>query len=630
MTAPEVAPAKDRFTSLDTLALVRELRAAGRLSVDKAFDVGSDIWELTLRGEGRTKWALLLAAGRYGALRATPSAHSEELGHLSRELRKHLAGSHVTGVGEPHGERLLELETHPTGGPRVRLIVEFFGKGNLLLVKDSRIVAVAHAQSWAHRALRPGAEYIPPPAHADPWAMGIAELEAGLTRSRTDRVRTLAAPLGFGAPLAEEVLERAGVAGSEPATQQTSTVAEALHHAIAEVLRDVGDRPRGYLYRHGGQLVDVEPYRSARWQRSPDVVVEEADRFSDAAHAYFSAVGTTAVAPRVDPAAELRRQESKQQAAIAALRAEVDRLRTTADAIFAHYEDAEKSLRAPAEQPEREVVDVVLGDIVVPLQRDRSPRESAQEIYREVKRLQAKVAGAEVALAATQARIRQVPDLEDSVASIPGQRPAASHRSLWFEKFHWFVTSEGVLVVGGRDAATNDLLVRRHLGANDIYVHADVHGAASVVVKHPPAGQPDPGPRSITEAGQWAASYSKAWRAGLASADAFWVRPDQVSKRPASGEFVPRGAWVIHGTKNWIRDCPLELGLGQLDYEGETRWTAAPAAAVRGRGRLRLILTPGPERERSEREVEVSRELGVSRDLLQRLLPAGGLSIRRV
>ncbi len=630
MTASGVAPAKDRFTSLDTLALVRELRAAGRLFIDKAFDVGPDTWELTLRGEGRTKWALLLAAGRYGTLRATPSAHAEELGHLSRELRKHLAGSQVSGIGEPHGERLLELESHPTGAPRLRLIVEFFGKGNLLLVKDSRIVAVAHAQSWAHRALRPGAEYLPPPAHGDPWTMGIAELEAGLARSRTDRVRTLAAPLGFGAPLAEEILERAGVAGAEPATQETATVAEALHRVIAEVLREVGDQPRGYLYRHQGDLVDVEPYRSVRWQRSADVDVEAVDRFSDAASTYFSAVGSTPVAPPVDPAAELRRQESRQQSAIAALRAEADRLRGLADAVFAHYEAAEEGLRASTDQPEREVVDVVLGGVVVPLRRDRSPRESAQEIYQEVKRLQAKIAGAEAALAATRGKIANVPAPEDASANVPGARRGDAHRTLWFEKFHWFVTSEGVLVVGGRDAATNDLLVRRHLGSNDVYVHADVHGAASVVVKHPPAGQPDPGPRSLTEAGQWAASYSKAWRAGLASADAFWVRPDQVSKRPASGEFVPRGAWVIHGTKNWVRDCPLELGLGQLDYEGETRWTAAPVAAVRTRGRLRLVLTPGPERERSEREVEVSRELGISRDLVQRLLPAGGLSIRRV
>jgi hypothetical protein len=124
-------------------------------------------------------------------------------------------------------------------------------------------------------------------------------------------------------------------------------------------------------------------------------------------------------------------------------------------------------------------------------------------------------------------------------------------------------------------------------------------------------------------------AFSKAWRAGLASASAFWVSHDQVSKSAESGEFVARGAWVIHGTKNVLRDLPTELALGTIDYEGESLWTAAPPEAVRRRGTVRVVLTPGPERERSDREAELVRELGIARPLLQSLLPAGGISVRR-
>lgn len=628
VSAVEATPTKDRYTSLDTLAVTREIRSAGRLFIDKVFDVATDVWEVTLRGAGRRKWSLRLASGRYAALTAEPGAHRDELGHLAKELRRHLSGTAVTGVAEPQGERLLEIEASRGDSGRLRLIVEFFGKGNVLLLRDDRILAVAHAQTWAHRTVRAGAAYVPPPTHGNPWALGIAELEASFARSRTDRVRTLAAPLGFGGMVAEELLVRAGVEASAPATVDVSASAARVHAAIAELLSEVGEAPAGFLFRRGEAVIDVEPYSSRRWAAEPDVHAERFARFSDAAVAYFTAVAPPPVAAPVDPLGEYRRQAGRQAVAITSLRAEADLLRSKAEAIYEHYADAERALESSRTGTSRDPVEVTLGGVIVPLRKGRSPREAAQEIYAELKRVQSKISGAVAALEQTQAKI--LAGVPRTAAGGGSSGSAARRKARWFERFRWFLTSEGVLVVGGRDAASNDLIVRRYLGVNDLYVHADVHGAASVIVKHPPAGSPAPGPSSLEEAGQWAVSYSKAWRAGHASADAFWVRADQVSKSPATGEFVARGAWVIHGTKNWLKDRPLELGVGQLDYEGEALWTSAPPEALRARGRLRLVLTPGEDRDRSEREREIVRELDISRDLLQRLLPAGGISIRRV
>ncbi|MGA8537735.1 MAG: NFACT RNA binding domain-containing protein, partial [Thermoplasmata archaeon] len=144
-----------------------------------------------------------------------------------------------------------------------------------------------------------------------------------------------------------------------------------------------------------------------------------------------------------------------------------------------------------------------------------------------------------------------------------------------------------------------------------------------------PTGSEVVGEPTLREAAQWAVSFSKAWRAGLASGTAFWVHPDQVSKAAASGEFVPRGAWVIHGTKNFVRDVPLEIALGTVVYEGGQRWTAAPESAVRSRGEVRVVLRPGEERDRATVERTLAESLGVSRSLLQSLLPAGGISVLR-
>lgn len=71
----------------------------------------------------------------------------------------------------------------------------------------------------------------------------------------------------------------------------------------------------------------------------------------------------------------------------------------------------------------------------------------------------------------------------------------------WFEKFKWFISSDDYLVLAGRDSIQNEILVKRHMESNDIYIHADIHGAASCIVKN---NSSDPIPqRTLIEAGMW-------------------------------------------------------------------------------------------------------------------------------
>jgi predicted ribosome quality control (RQC) complex YloA/Tae2 family protein len=58
-------------------------------------------------------------------------------------------------------------------------------------------------------------------------------------------------------------------------------------------------------------------------------------------------------------------------------------------------------------------------------------------------------------------------------------------KRFWFEKFNWFISSENYLVISGRDAQQNEQIVKRYMKKGDIYVHADIHGAASCVIKNP-------------------------------------------------------------------------------------------------------------------------------------------------
>ncbi|TRX88485.1 hypothetical protein FHL15_010600 [Xylaria flabelliformis] len=137
-------------------------------------------------------------------------------------------------------------------------------------------------------------------------------------------------------------------------------------------------------------------------------------------------------------------------------------------------------------------------------------------------------------------------------------------RQMWFEKFIWFLSTDGYLVLGGKDAQQNELLYRRYLKKGDIYVHADLHGAASVIIKNNPHTPDAPIPPStLSQAGSLAVCSSSAWDS-KASMSAWWVAADQVSKSAPTGEFLPTGSFMVRGKKNFLPASQLIMGFALM------------------------------------------------------------------
>ncbi|SPJ84315.1 related to RNA-binding protein homologous to eukaryotic snRNP [Fusarium torulosum] len=135
-------------------------------------------------------------------------------------------------------------------------------------------------------------------------------------------------------------------------------------------------------------------------------------------------------------------------------------------------------------------------------------------------------------------------------------------KQMWFEKFIWFISSDGYLVIGGKDAQQNEIVYKKYLRKGDIYCHADLHGASSVIVKNNPQTPDAPiPPATLSQAGSLAVCSSSAWdsKAGMS---AWWVNADQVSKSAPTGEFLPAGSFMIRGKKNFLPPAQLLLGLG--------------------------------------------------------------------
>lgn len=151
-------------------------------------------------------------------------------------------------------------------------------------------------------------------------------------------------------------------------------------------------------------------------------------------------------------------------------------------------------------------------------------------------------------------------------------RPVRNQR--WFEKFLYFISSEGYLVLGGRDAQQNEMLYKRYLRKGDIYVHADLQGAASIIIKNKPGMLDSPIPPStLSQAGTLAVATSSAWDS-KAVMSAWWVKPDQVSRTAPTGEYLTTGAFTIRGLKNFLPPAQLLLGFGvmfQVSEESKAR-----------------------------------------------------------
>ncbi|XP_040267600.1 nuclear export mediator factor Nemf-like [Bufo bufo] len=172
------------------------------------------------------------------------------------------------------------------------------------------------------------------------------------------------------------------------------------------------------------------------------------------------------------------------------------------------------------------------------------------------KKTQKTVEAAEKAFKSAEKKTKQTLKEVQTVSSIQKAR-----KVYWFEKFLWFISSENYLVIAGRDQQQNEMIVKKYLRPGDIYVHADLHGATSCVIKNL-TGEAVP-PRTLTEAGTMAVCYSAAWDARVITS-AWWVHHNQVSKTAPTGEYLTTGSFMIRGKKNFLPPSYLMMGFGFL------------------------------------------------------------------
>ena len=291
----------------------------------------------------------------------------------------------------------------------------------------------------------------------------------------------------------------------------------------------------------------------------------------------------------------------------------------------------------------------------ITLEVSNTVHQNAQRYFEEARSQKNKAEGAKTALASTE-KIQDRAEKQAAKDAAAGRlRAKKRSKRFWFERHRWAILSGGHFLIGGKDAKGNDVVVRKHLTSNDLYFHADLHGAPSCSLKlkdglalnqNPSEVIPEGVaslqivqnlgedmedarqlPESVhSEAAQVAVCWSRAWGSGGAAAIAFHARPSQVSKTTESGESLARGSFVVRGQRNWHRDLPLEMAIGMAVVNGVPIPVSGTPSTISQYCQRWTKIIPGREKKESIAN-RIAKATGLAQDDLLSCLPSGNCSL---
>lgn len=634
---------KREFTSFDLAVVVHELKNSILGSrVGNVYQLNPKTLLFKLHMPEKPIFWLIVEAGRRLHLTSYALEKPSKPPAFCMALRKHLRGCWLVDVEQYKFERVAVFYFKTKAGG-LRLVLELFGDGNVILVDNGgKIVQALVYKRMRDRNIIRGETFVfAPSSGRNPLEVGGEEFAVGLRAfGDVEVVRAIVRLLSIGGLYAEEVLLRAGVDKAKSCSALGSAEVNAIFGCLQDLLSAVscGRFEPSIVLDAEGWFVDVVPFRLKRYgefQHRPYGSFNEAlDEF----YLHFSVVEGAAADLEVEAlrreADRLRRILKGQEEALAKAESEVEANRRIGDAIYAHASElqmlldrflvgresrggwssivsevlAEKkaglkpSVFFEAFDPKGFLVHVCVDGLRFDLDLHFSLFENAGRFYEMSKRARQKLEGARAALKETRRRLMEAEAKIGEAEALGRAKPAEILEALakrrikrkeWFEKFRRFLSSEGFLVVAGRDAVSNEVLVKKYTEPNDIVFHADVVGAPFVVVK---TSGKKPSEQTLREAAEFAAALSRGWREGLASVDVYWVRPDQLSKAGPSGEYVPHGAFAISGKRNWLRGMPLRLAVGfSVKDDGEIEFVGGPVDAVKAMAKAYAVIVPGDQ-----------------------------------
>jgi predicted ribosome quality control (RQC) complex YloA/Tae2 family protein len=579
------------MSGTDVMAMTVELSSLLPLWIGKIYQYDNATFGIRLNGEDKARHLLYIVKGvRAHLVNTFPDSPKNPSG-FSMYLRKFIEGGKVLAIEQKAIERVL-IFSIGKGIKEYRLILELFDDGNLILTDENYVIQNALVQRrFRERDVVKGVVYSMD--GQDPTLLSYEEFSDQITSNEgVDIVRVLATRMQLGGLVSEEICAISGVSKSTP----VEFVTEAQIHQVYEAMIS-------YLFRLKSESDPVIDCMGAF--PLPSILREPIEHFST----FFEALETWFPKPVagaiVEAKVRLSREErirKQQEKALIEFEKKIVEAMEISEIIYLHYGAVQETIDVLAQASlkmswhdiarilkdadtavARRIVSVnpVNASVVLDLgEKHRmtifvheSLEANVSRYYQVAKKFRAKKEGVLRAM--------------DRVIVHPAKSQVSGLGKMkikWYHRFRWMETSDGVLVIGGRNADQNEELVKKYMEGGDTFLHADVFGASVVVVK----GKTE----RMDEAAQFAVSYSRMWGSGAVAGDVISAAPSQVSKVAESGEFVAHGSFVVRGGRNYFRNVQMEVAIG-VQMEPSLAVLGGTPSAIESRCHVSVRLRPG-------------------------------------
>jgi predicted ribosome quality control (RQC) complex YloA/Tae2 family protein len=643
-----------KLSSFDIYVIVSELQNIIGNSIDKIYQITRNELLIRIRNiQTKQKEAIYIRNGDFLCLTKKDFQTPEKPSIFAMTLRKYLSNGRINKISQHEFDRIIKINISKKDG-EYTLIIEFFSDGNIILVNpEGKIILPLIKQRWAHRSIRGKEKYEPPPSQINPFEMKKENFSKLIKESDSDIVRTLAVNVNLSGPIAEEICARADVDKTIKIQNiDEKTITKLYDNLISflEIFKKNIYRP--VLVKKYSKIINVLPFQ---FKSYTNATFERAESFTKSLEIFteIKKEEKKKDSKTSKLIGKLNRQLLQQKEAIEELTKKIEIKKFEGNLIYLNYKDCEQVLNEiknilELKEKNEEIKKINEKEIVkkfdptknllilnlknikgknfeINLNFRKSVSDNAEKAYDDSKKLRNKLSGAEKSLKKTLEQIKQVKEKEQQEKEQIVLKPK-KEKHFWFERFRWFISSDGNIIVGGKDIKTNELVVKKYLKENDRYAHADIQGAPSIIIKGKGLNDEkiEISEKTMNEACIFAASFSKAWKQ-FAEAQAYWVLPEQVSKTPQSGEFVPKGAFIIRGKRNYY-NCKLELAVGLIKIDDVNKIMCGPVGAVKSLTDKYVIIQPG-----DIKKIDIAHKLAKAFDepvdKVDRVIPPGGATI---
>lgn len=641
--------------------------------VDKSFQPTKDTVVMRFHKAGTGRLDLVIQAGKRIHISQYPLTNPQNPPSFPMLLRKRVKGANVVSIEQHNFDRVIEIKMKKE--ETYTLIVELFAKGNIILLNESNeIILPLKRKHWSDRDISSKKEYIFPQEHGiNPITITEEEFKDIISSGEDDEIVRVLAKNGLGSLYAEEIMLNTEINKKINCSSLSAEDIHNIYNALKTVFEPLEKKEFNPMIVNNRKEIEVlkKENPDKKYKIKEDVIsinikqyenfeMENFDSFNEACDEFYSSKVKNEITDIQEAAwnkkvSKFSKRLEKQEETLHNFEKTIEDSQKKGELLFTNYvqvdnilnvikgarekdygwkeigktlKDAKKSGMADAQIFESMDplgnITLRIDDVSIGLDSKKSIPDNAEVYYEKAKKAKRKIKGALIAIENTKAQLADMEAKKEKAMSnimVPQKRVKKNLK--WYEKLRWFISSDGILVVCGRDAGSNESVVKKYLEQNDIYLHADIHGAPSVVAKVPSDELND---NLLKELGEFSASFSSAWTKNFTSQDVYWVEPDQVSKTPVSGEFVPKGAFIIRGHRNYIRGCKLEISIGLVDYDGEKRIMAGPTDAMKNYTKKFVTIKPGfTKKEKIAKEIlsRINEDDLLSLDDIVRVLPSG-------